>query len=124
MQSVLYAPVKDIDFIRKKRKSCESGATSNSSSSKKPVPEASESEQIQFLNVLASCPGAKPAVLVVTPGYCDAYVPLYLPLWYSPTLTSLFGLVRVCFIIRITGLTRVENKRWDWDTPLLPCVCS
>ena len=60
----------NIDFIGKKRKSCESGATSSSSSSKKP-----ESEQMQFLNALDLCPGAKPAVLAVTPGYCDAYVP-------------------------------------------------
>ena len=72
---VPYAPLKDIDFIGKKRKSCESGASSSSSSSKKPVREATESEQMQFLNALASCPGAKPAVLVVTPGYCDAYIP-------------------------------------------------
>ena len=65
----------NIDLIRKKKKSCESGATSSSSSSKKPVRESSESEQMQFPNALDSCPGAKPAVLAVTPGYCDAYVP-------------------------------------------------
>ena len=33
---------------------------------------------MQFLNALASCPGANPAVLVITPGYCDSYVPAYL----------------------------------------------
>ena len=33
---------------------------------------------MQFLNALASCPGAKPAVLAVTPGFCDAYVPVSL----------------------------------------------
>ena len=49
--------------------------SNSSSSSKTSVREVSESEQMQFLNALASCPGAKPAVLAVTPGYCDAYVP-------------------------------------------------
>ena len=73
--SVPYAPLKDIDFTGKKRKSCKSGATSSSSSSKKPVPEASESEKLQFFNALAPCPGTKSAVLAVTPVHCDAYVP-------------------------------------------------
>ena len=50
IRSVPYAPLKDIDFIGKKKKSCKSRATSSSSSSKKPVPDASESEQMQFFN--------------------------------------------------------------------------
>ena len=79
----------NIDFIGKKSKSCESGATSSSSSSKKPVREASESEQ--FLNALASCPGAKPAVLAVTPGYCDAYVPASL----APELPMVLSNLRI-----------------------------
>ena len=79
----------NIDFIGKKSKSCESGATSSSSSSKKPVSEASESEQ--FLNALDSCPGAKPAVLAVTPGYCDAYVPASL----APELPMVLSNLRI-----------------------------
>ena len=75
VSSICTTKLTNIDLIGKKRKSCESGATSSSPSSKKPVREASESEQMQFLNALDSCPGAKPAVLAVTPGYCDAYVP-------------------------------------------------
>ena len=38
IRSVPYAPLKDIDFIGKKRKSCESGATSSSSLSNSLVP--------------------------------------------------------------------------------------
>ena len=57
IQLVPYAPLKDIDFIEKKRKS--SGATSSSSSSKKLVTKTLESEQMQFFNALASCPGAR-----------------------------------------------------------------
>ena len=81
----------NIDFIGKKSWSCESGATSSSSSSKKPVSEASESEQMQFLNTLDSCPGAKPAVLAVTPGYCDAYVPASL----APELPMVLSNLRI-----------------------------
>lgn len=76
VRSVPYAPLKDIDFTGKKKKSSESGkASSSSSSKKKQVPQASESEQLQFLNALASCLGAKPAVLAVIPGHRDAYIP-------------------------------------------------
>ena len=89
-RSVPYAQLKDIDFIGKKRKSCESGATSSSSSSKKLVPEASESEQMQLLNALASCPGAKPAVLAITPGFCDAYVPVSLAPELPMVLSDLY----------------------------------
>ena len=56
---------------------------------KKPVREASESEQ--FLNALDSCPGAKPAVLAVTPGYCDAYVPASL----APELPMVLSNLRI-----------------------------
>ena len=86
----------DIDFIGKKRKSCKSGATISSSSSKKPVPEAPESEQMQFLNALAMCPGAKPALLAITCGYCAAYaaslaleLPMVLSNLYQPDNLSL-----------------------------------
>ena len=72
----------NIDLIGKKRKSCESGATSSSSSSKKP-----ESEQMQFLNALDLCP----RVLAVTPGYCDAYVPASL----TPELPMVLSNLRI-----------------------------
>ena len=55
--------------------SCEFEATCSSFSSKKPVLKALECEKMQFLNDLASCPGAKPAVLAITLGICDASVP-------------------------------------------------
>ena len=89
IRSVPYAPPMDIDFIGKK-KSCESGATSSSSSSKKPIPEALESEQMQFLNALALCPGAKPGVLVITFGYCDTYVPVSLAPELPMVLSDLY----------------------------------
>ena len=57
-----------------------------SSSSKKP-----ESEQMQFLNALDLCPGAKPAVLAVSPGYCDTYVPASL----APELPMVLSNLRI-----------------------------
>ena len=89
VSSICTTKSNNIDFIGNKSKSCESGATSSSSSSKKPVCEASESEQ--FLNALDSCPGAKPAVLAVTPGYSDAYVPASL----APELPMVLSNLRI-----------------------------
>ena len=94
IRSVPYAPPKYIDFIGKK-KSCKSGATF-SSSSKKPILEALESEQMQFLNALALCPGAKPGVLAITlVTVMHTFLRLLLLsyLWYSPTFTSQISLV-------------------------------
>ena len=88
-----------VNFIGKKRKSCKFEETYSSSSSKKPVLEALEYEKMQFLNDLPSCPGAKPAVLAIPPGICDASVPeslapeLHIYLWYSLIFTSQIALV-------------------------------
>ena len=87
--SIPYAPLKDTDFNRKKRKSCKSGATSSSSTF--PVSKTSESEQMQFFNALASCPGAKsqywPLLLVIVMHTFLRHL-LLSYLWYSPIFTS------------------------------------
>ena len=46
--SIPYAPLKDTDFIGKKRKSCESGATSSSSTSKKQFPKRRRVNRCSF----------------------------------------------------------------------------
>ena len=98
VKSVPYAPVKDIEFIGKKRKVMSSakklsdkGNDHGSTSSplkKKACPCApTEQEQSKFFNSLSSCTGAKPAVLALVPPHCDDYVPTSL----APELPSVLS---------------------------------
>lgn len=79
IRSVAYAPVKDIDFIGKKRKARKSDVDNSTrgtnNNKKKKYSQPSEEEKKQFLNSLASCQTAKPAVLSVVRDHCDRYVP-------------------------------------------------
>ena len=45
---------------------------------------------MQFLCALASCPGAKSAVLAITPGYCDAYITASLAAELPMVLSNLY----------------------------------
>ena len=73
MKSVPYSPVKDIEFVGKKRKNSE--VSISIPAAKRNIPPPSSTELSQFFDSLASCSDAKPAVLAVVSPYCDAYVP-------------------------------------------------
>ena len=86
MKSVPYSPVKDIEFVGKKRKNSE--VSISAPAAKRSILPPSNTELSQFFDSLASCSDAKPAVIAVVSTYCDAYVPSHLPLscpWYSQT---------------------------------------
>ena len=76
MKSVPYSPVKDIEFIGKKRKNSE--VSISPPAAKRLTPPPSNTELSQSFDSLASCSDANSAVLAVVPPYCDAYVPLSL----------------------------------------------
>ena len=67
-----YSPVKDIEFVGKKRKNSE--VSISIPAAKRNIPPPSSTELSQFFDSLASCSDAKPAVLAVVSPYCDAYV--------------------------------------------------
>ena len=95
MQNVQYAPIAEIDFAtpaRKRQKMfgelpdgskevvCEISASSSSI-----VP--SDEQLEQFYKALSEC--GKPAILSITPGHCDAYVPVQVN-GVPPPLSDLF----------------------------------
>ena len=95
VRSVSYSPIKEIDFIGKKKKAStmlsNDSSTSNSSRSKRRKLDVPSSEQKkQFLDSLASSKSAKPAVLSVIAGYCDKYIPSALSLDLPAVLTDLY----------------------------------
>jgi hypothetical protein len=90
-RSVSYAPVKEINFIGKKKKAanCVSNDVSTSSKQKK-LTLPSVEEKKQFLDSLASSATLKPAVLSVLSDYCDKYIPSALCSDLPRVLTDLY----------------------------------
>ena len=68
---VPYLPIKDSEFIGKKRKACDvsGGAHDRSKSKGKDISPPTADEEKKFLDSLVSCSGAKPVVLSVLPTY-------------------------------------------------------
>ena len=99
IKSVPYAPINDIKFIGKKRKShgcsthdvqstdvestCNSSKTARFSS-------PTEDEQKQFFCSLASIPDVKPAILSLVSSHCESYVPSSLAPDLPQPLSDLF----------------------------------
>ena len=77
IKSVPYAQVGDIKFIGKKPSSSTSDSLCHLPAKKYDpwtvLPIQSESDEL--FSSLAECDGAKPAVLVIVPPYCDRYIP-------------------------------------------------
>ena len=70
---------------------CSSAADKTKCTSKhREVAVPTDEEQKQFLDSLASCSKAKPAVLSVLPGYCDKFVPDALSSELPQVLTDLY----------------------------------
>ena len=92
IRSVTYAPIKEIHFIGKKRKTsnCVSDDSSSSTSSKQKCNIPTFEDKKQFLYSVACSRSAKPAVLSVLPGYCDEYIPSALSSDLPPVLTVLY----------------------------------
>lgn len=95
VRSVPYAPIKEIEFIGKKKKAASLAATDpstcpSSSSKRRKIDVPTDDEQKQFLDSLASSSKAKPAVLSVLPGYCDRYIPSALSSDLPLILTDLY----------------------------------
>ena len=65
-------------------------AGSSTSPAKKSICPPTETEQKQFFSSLASCTGAKPAVLAIVPQHCDAYVPASLAPELPMVLSDLY----------------------------------
>lgn len=81
IKTVPYAPLSEISFVGKKRKSvCITGTTAVDPPIvvQKKAPQVctpSDTEKADLFNSLAKCEGAKPAVLAIVPPYSEAYVP-------------------------------------------------
>lgn len=91
IRSVTYAPIKDINFTGKKKKAATNAIDDSSTSAKKrklanPTPE----DKAQFLEALASCENAKPAVLSIMPEYSEKYVPTSISSDLPPVLADLY----------------------------------
>ena len=134
--SIPCAPIKENDFIGKKGKErgSESDGSIRSSSScpslsKKQICTPIESEEKQLFTSLASCAGAKPAVLAVVPMHTDAYVstslapelPMMLSDLYRTEVTlSYQGLVQIASSTEVAVTSAVEAKTrkqansWPW----------
>lgn len=94
IRSVPLAPLKEIDFIGKKRKSSSalqsashSGSTVTAKQRKLVVP--TYKEQNRFLDLLASSKDARPVVLSLVAGHCEKFIPSALSLDLPLVLTDL-----------------------------------
>ena len=76
IKTLPYAPLSEISFVGKKRKSmCITEDNPPTRSKKAPqVCAPSDTEKAELFNALAKCEGAKPAVLANVPPYCEAYI--------------------------------------------------
>ena len=97
VRSVAYAPIKEIEFIGKKRKAVHSqsvadeestGTSSTTRQKKLTIP--SEEEQKQFFRSLATSVSSKPVVLSVVSEFVDNYVPTSLSSDLPQVLTDLY----------------------------------
>lgn len=93
VRSAPYLPIKEIDFIGKKKKASsmtinEKEAASAPKCRKFDTPTLEEEKL--FLDSLASMERARPAVLSVLPGYADKYIPSALSLDLPRLLTDLY----------------------------------
>ena len=100
VHSVSYAPIKEIDFIGKKRKVANCKDVCNESTNdantttvrkRKKLDVPTFDEKKQFLESLAASHSAKPAVLSVISGYCDEYIPSSLSSELPPVLSDLYS---------------------------------
>ena len=89
MKSVPYSPVKDIEFVGKKRKNSE--VSISAPAAKRSIPPPSNTELSQFFDSLASCSDAKLCsnTCCSLPLLYDAYVALSLALSCHGTLRPL-----------------------------------
>ena len=108
---VPYAPIKEIDFIGKKRKSACSSSTSSSCNKRRNI-DPPTSEEKKFFDSLGSCKSAMPAVHSVISGYCDKYIPSALSSDLPSVLTDLYNSSYLAFnyydLLKLASTT-VEN---------------
>ena len=90
MHSVPYARIKDIEFIGKKSKAASSNSQEVIVAKRRKVGLPTDDEKKNFLDSLASCSTAKPAVLSVLPLYSDKYIPSSLDSGLPFILTDLY----------------------------------
>ncbi len=96
VRSVSYAPIKEIDFIGKKKKAAkgmndDGVSKAGCSRKRKKFNMPTFEEKKHFFDSLASCKTAKPAVLSVVPGYCEKYIPSALSADLPQVLTDLYN---------------------------------
>ena len=116
-----YLPIKDIEFIGKKRKACDvsGGAHHRSKSKGKDISSPTADEEKKFLDSLVSCSGAKPIVLSVLPTYCTTFIPSCLDSDLPFLLNDLFkpAFLKLSFYELLeeaekTTLPAISEKQW------------
>ena len=75
IRSIPYAPLKDFDFIGRRGSHANLEQLAVVPHLRSQFPKHQRVNRCSSSMPWALCPGAKPAVLAVTPGYYDAYVP-------------------------------------------------
>ena len=93
ISSVSYAPIKEFDFICKKRKAAKyvsDDAKTSTIRKRKKIDVPTFYEKKWFLDSLSASQSAKPAVLSVISRYCDEYIPSSLSSDLPPVLTDLY----------------------------------
>lgn len=93
IRSVPFAPLKEIDFIGKKRKSSDlqsaSHSDSNVTAKQRKLDVPTYEEQNRFLDLLASSKDARPVVLSLVADHCEKFIPSAFSLDLPLVLTDL-----------------------------------